>query len=86
MRTVDVRLLVRGSAHVPDLLEQLLSGALRVHAVVELVPDPRASADRGTATPSLPIHRHRHSESHYAVVRDWRGDVLPVDDRGGARS
>lgn len=81
MRTVDVRLLVRGDHVVENVLEQLLSGALRVHAVAELVPDPRPGAPTyGRHVPVSPVHRARRSE-HREDVATWRGELLrPRDD------
>lgn len=70
MITYDLRVLVRGD-HTPDeVMEQLLTGALRAHAVVELTPNHVA--------PSTPVHRNQRSEAHYAAVRVWRGESLPL--------
>lgn len=76
MRTIDVRLLVRGSHDVDDVLEQLLTGALRVHASVQLV-----TTASGLTVPVAPIHRATRSANTFAVVRSWDGTVLstPVD-------
>lgn len=81
MRTVDVRLLVRESHTVEDVLSQLLSGALRIHAVAELVTDPRPDAPTyGRHVPVPPVHRARRSE-HREDVATWRGELLrPRDD------
>lgn len=71
MRTLDVRLLVRGSHDADEALEQLLTGALRVHAAVELVTTPS-----GLVVPTTPIHRAVNSVSHYVAAREWRGGPL----------
>lgn len=71
MITYDVRLLVRDGQPPSVVLEQLLTGVLRVHAVVLLVPDPGAPADR--PTPASPVHRNPRSYAHYEQVRDWVG-------------
>lgn len=71
MRTLDVRLLVRGSHDAAEALDQLLTGALRVHAAVELVTTPS-----GLVVPTTPIHRAASSVSHYVAVREWRGGPL----------
>jgi hypothetical protein len=86
VRTVDVRVLVRAARHpTNDILEQLLNGTLRVHAVVELIPDPRLALRDGTRNPSYgrtvaapPVYRH-HRSSWQPTVRDWTGDVVVHD-------
>lgn len=72
MITVDVRLLVRGSGDrsTDEVLEQLLSGVLRVHAVVEL---PRPDRPYRVVPP---VHRLARSAAHHVIVRDWSGEVL----------
>ena len=70
MRTFDVRVLVRGDHTVDEVMEQLLTGALRAHAVVELVPNE--------LSPLPPVHRNSRSEAHYAAVRIWHGEALPL--------
>lgn len=90
MMTVDVRLLVRSSRHpVDDVLEQLLTGTLRVQAVVQLVPDPRVATPgdpqrvnvhRGCLVPTTPVRRNARGASHHAAVRDWDGEVVRPGD------
>lgn len=77
MNTIDVRLLVRGDARrtTAEVLEQLLSGALVVHAVVELATEH--------VPPSPPVHRSHRSETHYAAARDWRGEAVRPPQRPG---
>lgn len=82
MITFDVRLLVRGDHTADEVLEQLLTGVLRVHAAVELVPDPRLTSvdgqrsneNYGRHVPSAPVHRNPRSATTYAAVRHWYGD------------
>jgi hypothetical protein len=69
MMTIDARLLVRGDRDVREALEQLLTGVLRVHAVVELVTLPS-----GVVVPGATVHRLPRS-AHHVAVRDWRGDA-----------
>jgi hypothetical protein len=71
VRTLDVRLLVRGSHDADEALEQLLTGALRVHAAVELVTTPS-----GLVVPVAPIHRSPRTGAQFPVVRTWDGAVL----------
>lgn len=86
METVDVRLLVRGRRRAPgELLEQLLRGVLRVHAAVELVPDPRVATRDGRANPTYghhvpvaPVHRHRDAV-RFDVAQTWDGRDLRDD-------
>lgn len=70
--TLDVRLLVRTGHDVDQALYQLLTGVLRVHAVVPLTTLPS-----GLTVPTPPVLRLDRSTSHYAVVRDWDGGPLP---------
>jgi hypothetical protein len=76
VRTLDVRLLVRGSHDAAEALGQLLTGVLRVHAAVELVTTPS-----GLVVPVAPVYRAPRSVTHLAVARTWDGGVLagPTD-------
>lgn len=71
MRTLDVRVLIRGSHDPESALTQLLTGALRVHAVVELVALPS-----GLVVPLEPVVRRPVSETAWDSVRYWDGRPL----------
>lgn len=73
METVDVRLLVRGGRPPGEALAQLLTGALRVHAAVEL----SLNAD-GALVATPPVHRHVGA-SRYPEARAWTGRRIGPD-------
>jgi hypothetical protein len=70
MMTVDVRLLVRGNREIDEVLRQLLSGVLRVHAAVQLLTLPS-----GLVAPDVTVYRLPRSVQHYATVRAWSGEL-----------
>lgn len=77
MITYDLRVLVREGRATPDeVLTQLLSGVLRVHAVVELSTLTTAPNGESVVRPVEPVYRNPRSTTHYAVARDWSGEVL----------
>jgi hypothetical protein len=71
VRTIDARLLVRHSQEVDVALRQLLTGVLRVHAVVALTALPS-----GLTVPSVPVHYLERSLTHHADVGAWDGRRL----------
>lgn len=87
MRTIDVRLLVRGVRHpTRDILDQLVVGTLRVNAAVELIPDPRHTLPDGSVNPHYgravaapPVHQNPRL-AWQEEVRNWTGDTL-IHDR-----
>lgn len=90
MRTVDVRLLVRGTHTAAEVLTQLLSGVLRIHGVVELLPDRRGALPNGRPNPTYghavpvdPVLRNARTRQYHDVAA-WRGEVLePERDHHG---
>lgn len=74
MRTIDVRLLVRGDLTDDQIIESLRAGSLRVHAVAQLETSGETNA----------------GDVHYAprcyAQLDWTGEPLVHDaTRGDAR-
>lgn len=67
MRTVDVRILVRGDADPDAVVRQLLTGVVKIHGAVELVTD-------GT---------HPHEPWPQVSTRPhvvWNGEEIPGED------
>lgn len=74
VRTIDVRLLVRGDLTDDQILESLRAGSLRVHAVA-----PLETGDEAVAGDV------RYAPRTYAQL-DWTGEPLDHDvTRGDAR-